>query len=54
MKIFAERLREVREEHGEERKELAKAMGWSISMVNEMENGRKGTTLENLRSFVSI
>ena len=46
MKIFGERLREVRKESGESREDLGKAIGVRISQISEMENGKKGTTLE--------
>lgn len=48
MKIFAERLRKVREERGESREDLGKAIGVGVSQISEMENDRKGTTLEKL------
>ena len=48
MKIFGERLREVRKESGESREDLGKAIGVRISQISEMENGKKGTTLERL------
>ena len=48
MKIFAERLRKVREEMGESREDLGKAIGVGVSQISEMENDRKGTTLEKL------
>lgn len=48
MKIFAERLREIREEAGESREALGKILGVGVSQICEMENGRKGTTLERL------
>ena len=44
--IFAQRLRDLRESAGEERKDLAKLLGVSISQISELENGRKGTTME--------
>lgn len=46
--IFAQRLRNLREEKREERKDLAEIMGVSISQISEMENGRKGTTMDRL------
>lgn len=46
--IFAQRLRDLRNEAGEERKELAEIMGVSASQISEMENGRKGTTMDRL------
>ena len=46
--IFAQRLRSLREEKREERKDLAEIMGVSISQISEMENGRKGTTMDRL------
>ncbi len=48
MQIFGERLREIRIENGESREALGKAIGVRLSQVAEMENGRKGTTLERL------
>ena len=42
MKIFAERLRKVREERGESREDLGKAIGVGVSQISEMENDRKG------------
>lgn len=48
MKIFGERLRKIREERGESREDLGKAIGVKISQISEMENGKKGTTLERL------
>ena len=48
MKIFGERLREVRKDSGESREDLGKAIGVRISQISEMENGKKGTTLERL------
>ena len=48
MKIFGERLREVRKESGESREDLGKAIGVRISQISEMENGKKRTTLERL------
>ena len=48
MDIFAQRLREIRDRAGESRKNLADLLSVSISQVSEMENGRKGTTMEKL------
>ncbi len=48
MKIFAERLRQVREEAKESRKALGEALGVGVGQISEMENNRKGTTLEKL------
>lgn len=48
MNVFAERLREIREEAKESREDLGKAIGVGVSQISEMENGRKGTTLEKL------
>ena len=48
MEIFAKRLRQVREENKESREDLGKVLGVSVSQISEMENGRKGTTLERL------
>ncbi len=48
MEIFAVRLREVREEAGESREALGAAIGVGVSQISEMENNRKGTTLEKL------
>lgn len=46
--IFAHRLRELRNEAKEERKDLADVLGISVSQVSEMENGRKATTMDRL------
>lgn len=48
MKVFAERLRKLRTEAGESRDALGKVLGVSVSQICEMENGRKGTTMERL------
>lgn len=48
MELFAERLRLIRMQHGESRKALGEVLGVSSSQVSEMENGRKGTTLEKV------
>ena len=48
MKIFAMRLREVRTQVGESRKALGDALGIGVSQISEIENDRKGTTLEKL------
>ncbi|MDE6107858.1 MAG: helix-turn-helix domain-containing protein [Oscillospiraceae bacterium] len=48
MEIFAERLRQIREEHKESRESLGEVLGIGVSQISEMENGRKGTTLERL------
>ena len=46
MEIFSQRLKEVRMEAGESREDLGKVLGVGVSQISEMENGRKGTTLE--------
>lgn len=46
--IFAQRLRQLRSEAKEGRKELAEIMGVSVSQISEMENGRKATTMDRL------
>ena len=46
--IFAQRLRDLRIEAKEERKNLADVLGISVSQVSEMENGRKATSMERL------
>ncbi len=48
MEIFAERLRKVRTEAGESRETLGRILGVGVSQISEMENNRKGTTLERL------
>ena len=48
MEIFGERLRQIRTQKGESREALVQAIGVSVSQISEMENGRKGTTLEKL------
>lgn len=46
--IFAARLRELRSEAKEERKDLAEVLDVSVSQISEMENGRKATTMDRL------
>lgn len=46
--IFARRLRGLRSEAGEERKDLAEKLGVTVSQISEMENGRKATTMDRL------
>ncbi len=48
MEIFSIRLREVREKAKESQKDLANAIGVKTTQISEMENGKKGTTLERL------
>ena len=48
MEIFGEPLRQIRTQKGESREALGQAIGVSVSQISEMENGRKGTTLEKL------
>ena len=48
MEIFSQRLKEVRMDAGESREDLGKVLGVGVSQISEMENGRKGTTLERL------
>ena len=48
MEIFAKRLREVRIEAGESREDLGRILDVGISQISELENNRKGTTLEKL------
>ena len=46
--IFAKRLRDLRKKAKESRDDLAKVIDVSVSQISEMENGRKGTTLDRL------
>lgn len=48
MEIFAERLRMIRKENKESRETLGNVLGVGVSQICEMENGKKGTTLERL------
>ncbi len=48
MKIFGERLREIRESKRESRKSLGEIIGVSVSQISDMESGRRGTTIERL------
>ena len=48
MEVFAMRLRETREKAHETQKDLADAIGVRPTQISEMENGKKGTTLERL------
>ena len=45
---FGARLRDLRESAGESRSALAALLNVGVSQISEMENGRKGTTLERL------
>ena len=45
---FGPRLRGLRERAGESRSDLAALLSVSVSQISEMENGRKGTTMERL------
>ena len=47
-KIFAQRLRALRSERNEERKDLAEILGVSVSQISEMENANKATTMDRL------
>lgn len=44
--LFGARLLELRTSSGEKQPALAEALGISITQVSELENGKKGTTLE--------
>ena len=46
--IFAKRLRDLRKKTKESREDLAKSIGVTVSQISEMENGRKGTTMDRL------
>ena len=46
--IFAQRMRQLRKETKEPQRVLADLLDVSINQISEMENGRKGTTLERL------
>ena len=48
MMAFSRRLREIRTKAGESRQEQGEYLGVSTSQISEMENGRKGTTMERL------
>ncbi|HJB56240.1 MAG TPA: helix-turn-helix transcriptional regulator [Candidatus Flavonifractor intestinipullorum] len=45
---FSVRLRQLRQQHGEKRGDLADLLDVGVSQISEMENGRKGTTMERL------
>lgn len=51
MEIFAKRLREVRIEAGESREDLGQILDVGVSQISELENNRKGTTLEKLAAI---
>ena len=51
MEIFAKRLREVRIEAGESREDLGQLLDVGVSQISELENNRKGTTLEKLATI---
>lgn len=45
---FGERLRELRKAKDEKQDDLAEILGIKKAQISEMENGKKGTTLEKL------
>jgi len=47
-KIFAQRLLQIRKEHGETQTQLAQFLGVGKTQVSGMENGDHTTTLEKL------
>ena len=47
-KAFGQRLRQLRKEHNEYQDTLADLLEVSTAQISEMENGKKGTTLERL------
>ncbi len=44
--LFGQRLREIREDRGKSRKEMADLMKVSKTQVNDIENGKSGTNLD--------
>lgn len=48
VEIFASRLREVREERNLSRKEVAELLGVTKTQINDLENGKTGTSLQRL------
>ena len=48
---FSVRLRQLRQQHGEKRGDLADLLDVGVSQISEMENGRKTTTFEKLAAI---
>ena len=46
--IFAQRMRELRQQSAQPQKVLAEQLGVSVNQVSEMEKGTRMTTLEKL------
>lgn len=46
--LFGQRLRQIREEQGKTRKEIAELLGVSKTQISDMENGKSGTSLDRL------
>lgn len=44
--LFGARLLELRTSYGEKQPDLANVLGVSVTQISELENGKKGTTLE--------
>lgn len=44
--LFGQRLRQVREERGRTRKEVAELLEVSKTQISDMENGKSGTNLD--------
>lgn len=49
--VFSTRLKRVRKAAGEQQAELALAIGLGQAGISAMENGRQGTTLDNLAAI---
>ena len=46
--LFGQRLRQIREERGKSRKEIAELLGVSKTQISDIENGKSGTNLDRL------
>lgn len=46
--LFGTRLREIRKSYGDKQPSIAALIDVSVPQVSDIENGKKGTTLEKL------
>ena len=46
--IFGSRLRQIRQKHGDSQAEAAAVVGGTVTLISDMEKGRRTTTLDKL------
>ena len=49
--VFSIRLKRVRKAAGEQQVELARAVGLSQTVISTIENGKQGTSIDNLAAI---